>query len=164
MKSQIFLILFALFIGITSCRKDEIPAVENGITFRQYNPDSGNDKTSFSIVEYEEIIGYDSVSCIFQLNDSAWERLAKKVAPVVPDLHFGFFVALNNQFIYAAAYVQPYSSFARRDIITFRVKEPHYVLIELGYPAVPKSEFSGTDLRNDQRLIERLKKDNKLIS
>jgi len=163
MKPQKILILFALFIGMTSCKKDEVPAVDNGITFRQYNQDSGKDKTSFSFVEYEEIIGYDSVNCVFQLNDLAWERLANEVEPVVPDSHFGFFVALNNQFIYAAAYVQPYSSFARRDIITFRIKEPCYILIELGYPAVPKSEFTGKDLRNDQQIIERLKKDNKLI-
>ncbi len=157
MKSQILIILLAFFIGMTSCKKDELDNVYNGINF--YN----DEQFSEIMVKYDEIVGYDSAQYVFQLNDSAWERLAKEVAPVVPDPHFSILVALNNQIIYAAAYIQPYSSFARRDIITFRVKEPHYVLIELGYPPVPKSEFTGIDLRNDQRLIERLKEDNKLI-
>jgi len=161
MKTQRFLILLVLFPLLISCDKDEIIPIDEGITFRQYKPDS--DGKSISVVQYNEILGYDSTKFAFELNESAWKRIEKELAPVSPDPNFGFFVAIDNAFIYAAAYIQPYSSFARRDIITFRVKKPNFVFIELGYPAVPKTEFTGQDLRNSPKLIEQLKKDNKII-
>lgn len=164
MKARLFLVQLILIFVLISCKKNEIIPVEEGITFRQYKIESsGNTNTSFSIVQYDEILGYDSTKCAFVLNESAWKRIEKEVGPVVPDPNFGFFVALNNEFIYAAGYIQLYSSFARRDIITFIVKKPNIIFMELGYPAVPENEFTGKNSRNDSRLINRLKEDNKLI-
>ena len=48
------------------------------------------------------------------------------------------------------------------DIITFTLLEPDLVHITLGYPPCPAC-FTGEDLRNDLRIINQLKKDNKLI-
>ncbi len=161
MKTQRIIILLVLLPFLISCENDEILPIDEGISFRQYKPES--DGKSFSVVQYDEILGYDSTKYAFELNESAWKRIEKEVGPVVPDPNFGFFVAINNEFIYAAAYIQPYSSFAQRDKITFRVKKPNFVFIELGYPAVPKTAFTGQDLRNSPRLIEQLEKDNKII-
>ena len=163
MKTIKLLILIILPFGMINCEKDETLVSNEGLVFQMYNRESENDKTSFTIVQYEEIIGYDSLKYAFKLKKSAWDRLEKKVAPVVPDPNFGFFVVLNNEFVYKTTYIQPYSSWARRDIMTFRLKRPNLVIIELGYPAVLKNEFTGEDLRNTLRLIEQLRKDNKLI-
>ena len=51
MKSQKFLILLAFFIGMTSCKKDELDNVYSGINF--YN----DEQLSEIMVKYDEIVG-----------------------------------------------------------------------------------------------------------
>uniref|UniRef100_UPI003216847B hypothetical protein n=1 Tax=uncultured Draconibacterium sp. TaxID=1573823 RepID=UPI003216847B len=163
MKTQGFLIFIFILTFLTSCEKDEIDNIANGITFRQFDIESGSETdATIAFVKYDEIIGYDSLKYAFVLKDAAWEKIKNGIAPVSPDPNFGFIVALNNKIIYRVAYIQPYSSMALFDIVTLRIEEPNIVYMELGYPASPE-HFTGEDLRNDLRLIKQLEKDNKLI-
>lgn len=159
MKTRIFLVQLILIFILVSCKKDRNDKSGDGITFRYFDMET---KSTSTLVFYDEILGYDSTKYAFVLDEAALKRIEKKIAPVVPDPNFGIYVTLNNEIIYAATYIQPYSSFAQRDIITFEIQMPNIVLIELGYPAIPENEFTGKDLRNDPRLIEQLAEDNKL--
>jgi hypothetical protein len=155
MKSQILIILLAFFIGMTSCKKDELDSVSNGINF--YN----DEQLSDIMVKYDEIVGYDSTQYVFVLKEMACNRIAEKVKP---DSHVTLFIALDNNLIYKASCIPLYYSMLYTDIVTFKVEMPNKVFIQLGYPpGIPKRFFTGIDKRNDQRLIERLKEDNKLI-
>lgn len=78
-----------------------------------------------------------------------------------PNPHFGFSVRLHKLIIYNTIYIPFYYSRSYDDIITFRLAEPNLVYITLGYP--PSNLFTGKDDRNDSRLINQLKKDNKLL-
>lgn len=164
MKIQGILIIAFFFTSLIACDKDEIDNdIDNGITFRQFDIESNSEtNATITFVKYDEIVGYDSIKNAFVLKEPAWKKIEKGIAPVSPDPNFGFVVALNNELIYRAAYIQPYSSMARFDIVTLRIKEPNIVYMELGYPVSPE-HFSGEDLRNDLRLINQLEKDNKLI-
>lgn len=164
MKTQGLLIFIFFFTFLPSCEKDETDNnIDNGITFLQFDIESNSEtNATITFVQYDEIVGYDSIKNAFVLKEPAWEKIKMGIAPVSPDPNFGFIVALNNESIYSAAYIQPYSSMARFDIITLRIEEPNMVYMELGYPASPE-HFSGEDLRNDLRLINQLEKDNKLI-
>jgi hypothetical protein len=156
MKIQEFLFLIVLLIGMTNCKKNENVNIDTGINF------CTNEKISDIIVKYDEIIGYDSTKYIFRVNESAWNRLKDEISPSSPDPHFGFDVALNNQIIYTAKYIPGYYSMSYHDIVTFMLAESNLVYMTLGYPHSPVL-FTGEDLRNDLKLINQLKKDNKLI-
>ena len=156
MKTQGLLILIYLLICITSCKKDTTINLNNGITFSRI------DNKLETIVNYVEIIGYDSTQYVFRVNESAWKRLENEILPGYPDPHFGFGVVLNNDLIYRVAYIQPYYSMIYDEVITFSLKQPDMICMELGYPASP-NHFRGEDLRNNLKLINLLKKDNKLI-
>lgn len=167
MKTRDFLILLVLLIGMTNCEKEgqniEGPVMEDLLdTLTGINFVTGSQQNPYVIVKYDEITGYDSTIYTFCLNESAWKRLEDKILPIYPDPHFGFSVFLNNELIYRASFIPPYYSMSYFNIITFMIKESDLVYMELGYAAPPES-FRGEDLRNDQRLIEQLKKDNKLI-
>lgn len=164
MKIQgLFTIIFFLTF-LPSCEKDETDnEIDNGITFRQFDNESNSETdVTTTFVKYDEIIGYDSTKRAFVLKDVAWERIEQGISPAYPDPNFGFIVALNNELIYRVAYIAPYSSMARFDIITLRIEEPNILYLELGYPASPE-HFTGEDLRNELRIINQLEKDNKLI-
>ena len=100
----------------------------------------------------------------FVLDELAWKRIADEVAPAFPASDFVFIVALNNKLIYKAAFIPLYKSIVDYNIITFKVQKPNLVFVQLGYPPeTPINMFTGQDLRNDPRLIEQLKDENKLI-
>ena len=155
MKTKNFLILIILLGGLTNCGKDENLHTNNGIiNFRD------GQKVSDVIVKYNEITGYDSTKCIFRVDETAWKRIHNSTSFDPP--FFKLAVALDNQIIYNATYVPGYISSSNYDIITFMLGMPDLVYIRLGYAASPEL-FTSEDLRNDMRLIDQLKEDNKLI-
>lgn len=154
MKTRGFFVLIVFLIGITSCSKDEV--VDTGIAFSEKGNASG------AIVSYNEIVGYDSTYHTFLLTETAYQRIISRITPGFPDPGFSFDVRLNNQLIYTADFVPFYHSSSRNDIITFVPHEPGLIAIKLGYQSPPEL-FTGTDHRNDSRIIEQLKKDNKLM-
>lgn len=162
MKTRIILVqLFLLFILI-SCTKNENEKFDEGITFRSYDLET---ETTSTLVHYNEILGYDSTKHAFVLDELAWNKFNRKVTQT-DFFHFPFpdfiiEIVLNNNLIYRVGYVPLYSSTAHFDRILFKLQEPNIVSIQLEPPI---EMLKGEDLRNDQRLIERLKKDNKLIN
>ncbi|HYQ58063.1 MAG TPA: hypothetical protein VEP89_12040 [Draconibacterium sp.] len=157
MKTKNLFILIALLIGMSNCKKEEF--LPQSINF------FSDEQLSNVIVEYEEIVSYDSLNYIFTIEDEAWERIDKEIKQAQPANSFNLFIALDDERIYKANYIPMYYSFTITDIIAFFLEKPNYIHIKLGYPpgTIPESIFTGEDLRNDIRLIEQLKKDNKLI-
>jgi len=163
MKILNFLIPIVLLIGIVSCDENDAPTYNDGITFRQLDFDAETDENgSNALVEYDEIIGYDSTQYAFLINESAWERINAQITPVYPDPNFVFGVALNQELLYNVTFIPAYHSSSYFDVVTFRLQEPNRIYLELGYPASPNL-FTGEDHRNDLQLINYLKEDNKLI-
>ncbi len=115
------------------------------------------------IVKNDEIIGYNSIEYAFLLKNEAWQRLDDEITPMYPDPHFYFGVALNREVIYRADFIPYYYSQSYTDIITFWMESPNLVYITLGYPPSPE-HFIGEDLRNDERLLNFLKQENKIFS
>ena len=160
MKNSKILILAiaAVFISF-SCEKNNDEFGE-GVTFTEIVDDSTNPLTlGDHLVDYAEIIGYDSSMHMFSLTDEAGERIRSQHYPVTPT---PFAVAVDGELIYIAHFVPGYSSIAfyegiRVDPFSYNNK---YVM-ELGYPT--SDLYSGTDPRNDDRIISRLEKDDKLI-
>ena len=156
MKTQAFFFLTALFVGMMSCQKDDKSDAHAGIHFTKH------EKISDVIVSYDEIVGYDSTRYIFQVTPTAWNRLKDEISTGYPDPHFAFGVAVDQQLVYTARYVPGYYSSSQHDVITFLLVQPDLVYVTLGYPSSP-GLFTGEDSRNDSRLIEQLKKDDKLM-
>ncbi|MBW6536516.1 MAG: hypothetical protein K0B11_16010 [Mariniphaga sp.] len=162
MKTRFFLVQFIMIFILISCTKNENDKIDDGITFRYYDLETDNTPT---LVYYNEILGYDSVKHAFVLNELAWNKFNRKVTQTdfyhFPFPDFIIEIVLNNNLVYRVGYVPLYSSTAHFDRILFKLQEPNIVSIQLEPPI---EMFKGEDLRNDQRLIERLKKDNKLIN
>lgn len=148
------IISIVLLIGVIHCKKTENEVVEGKITFI-----AGKDNSDI-IVNYSDIIEYDSTKFIFRIKESSWKRLQSKIAPVYPDPHFDFSVTLDKQIIYTTHFIPGYYS-TYFDDITFSLSEPDLVNIKLGYPS--QEFFTGEDLRNDLRLLTQLESDNKII-
>jgi len=155
--NKLFLILIVMLLGITNCKKDGNATYDKGINFSALNENADN------IVSYNEIVGYDSIKYVFRINETAWQRLMDRITPIYPDPNFGFVLRIDNQSIYTAHFIPGYYSMINNRLITFFLSEPDLVYMTLGYPPLPVEEFEGKDLRNDSSIINRLKKDNKLI-
>lgn len=162
MKTRIFLVQLILLFVLISCKKDGNDKIDDGITFRYYDAKT-NTRPIF--IHYNEILGYDSTKHAFVLDELVWDKFNGKVTQTdfyhYPFPDFVIEIALNNNLVYRAGYVPSYSSTDHFDRILYKLQEPNIVFIQLEPPI---EMFKGEDLRNDQRLIERLKKDNKLIN
>jgi hypothetical protein len=157
MKTLNLFFLIVLLLGLTNCNKDENENISSELKF------CANGDISNVVVNYDEIIGYDSTKHIFRIKESAWDKLKNEITPVTPDPNFEFSVAVDNQIIYTAKYVPGYYSYSIDDIITFNLGVPDLIYIELGYPGGAPELFTGEDLRNDLRVINQLQADNKII-
>ena len=158
MRIKLIIIILILTLLI-SCEKEN-PSVDlNRVTFTNVLADTYPDyKLDSNIVNYNEIIGYDSSKHTFLIKNEAGERIRNVLYPVSPT---PFAIAVEREIIYIANFIPGYSSRSCRDCITV---EPYSYdnkyRINLGYPS---ENNSGTDPRNDNRIISKLNEDNKLI-
>jgi hypothetical protein len=160
MKNGIGFICVIVFCFFAGCEKNESTNGLNGVTFTGISSEEGGDfELDGNIVNYNEIIGYDSTDYIFLLSEEAGERIRIKDYPVSPTR---FAIAVDGILIYVANFIPGYSSMSCEDCLTI---EPYSYdnkySVELGYPG--SNFFSGIDSRNDKRIILRLQRDNKLI-
>jgi len=157
----------ALVCFFTSCEKHSItneknnPAIDlNGLTFSNIKNLYIPYNIVSNIVDYNEIIGYDSTNYTFLISDAAGKRIRSKNYPVSA---IAFAIAVDGEVIYIVNFIPGYSSMAYFDCIT---TEPfsydNKYMIKLGYPS--STYYTGIDPRNDRRIISRLKIDNKLIN
>ena len=158
MKNALTLITFILYCFSTNCIKENPSPDLNGVTFSKIQSITPPYVLTANIVEYKDIVEYDSTEHIFILSDQAKDRISKVKYPVTPT---PFAVALDGEVIYIANFIPGYSSMSCESCITI---EPYSVdnkfMVNLGYPG--SFFFSGPDPRNDSRLITRFKTDNKL--
>lgn len=131
-----------------------------GLTWSQIRQDDNQNLYVDSvIVSYSEIIGYDSSSYTYLLENSAGERIRAVLFPT-SGVRFG--IAIDSVLISTVYFVPGYSSMAINDVIcvepySYSNKYRFY----LGYHG--GDHFNGEDNRNDPQIIERLSADNKLI-
>jgi hypothetical protein len=161
MKTRIFSIQLLLLFVLFGCKNDEISTTDEGITFCKYDVEAN---TTSTLIYYNEIIGYDSTKYAFVLDELVWEKFNREIMQtnffVYPFPDFVIDINLNNNLIYRAGYVPSYYSTVLFDRVFFRFQKPDIILVQLESPI---EFFKGEDLRNDPKLIERLKKDSKLI-
>ena len=159
MKTINFSFLLVILLALTNCNKDENDEINVGLKFLHNDLETN---TKSILVNYDEIQGYDSTKYAFVLDDLAWKRISDEINEanlyVYPFPDFVINITLNDNLIYRAGYVPSFSS-STADLgkIFFRLQEPDIIYFQT------TEMFEGEDLRNDKRLIEQLKKDNKLI-
>lgn len=158
MKYAIILITFVLCCFSIHCKKENLNPDLNGVTFSKVQSITPPYKITSNIVDYKDIIAYDSTEHIFFLSDFAKDKIYQVKYPVTPT---PFALALDGKVIYIANFIPGYSSMSCETCITI---EPYSAdnefMVNLGYPG--SNYFSGPDPRNDSKLITRLKTDNKL--
>lgn len=141
-------------------KKDKNDEINIGITFLYYNSETN---TTSTLVDYDEIIGYDSTKYAYVLDEFAWENIKKDIVEAnlytYPFSDFVINITLDDNLIYRAGYVLSLSSTLDFGKILFKLQEPDIIYFQTDPPI---EMFEGDDLRNDSRLIEQLKKDNKL--
>lgn len=158
-KIMVLILAFLLTLSI-GCEKNDSSNKLSGVTFTRLISETGNDYIlDGNIVNYNEIVGYDSTKHIFLLSETAGERIRGENYPVNPTR---FAIAVDGNLVYIANFIPGYSSMSCNECITV---EPYSYdnkyRVELGYPS--SGFYSGIDPRNDDRIILRLKRDNKLI-
>lgn len=158
MKTKILISIFLAVLFI-ACEKNEEMSNLKGLTFTLFQEPGMHSSLELdgNIVNYNEILGYDSTIHTFLLNDKARERILKYPTS-------SFAVAIDGMIIYIANFIPGYSSTSCEQCIRI---EPYSAdnkyPVELGYPG-GTNLFTGVDSRNDERIIEYLKPDNKLIN
>lgn len=160
MKNVLILTAVAFIFFTSGCKKN-LSGDLVGVTFTYISAKTYPFyKLGGSIVNYNEILAYDSAKHIFLLSDIAGKRIRKEKYPVSP---LPFAIAVDGELIYIANFIPGYSSMSCSDCITI---EPYSYdnkyRVELGYPG--PGYFKGIDPRNDNKIISRFKKDNKLLA
>lgn len=158
-KPQILLSI--LFFFITCCEKEPSKQNLKGVTFNFILLESNSTYTILeNIVNYDDIIGYDTANHIFQLTDEAGERIREEKYPTTPT---PFAILVDGEIIYIANFIPGYSSLSCWECISV---EPYSYdnkfRIQIGYPAA--YYFTGEDPRNHTKILTKFTKDNKLIA
>src|SRR5680860_1477215 len=102
MRIKILLLIIITVSVFLSCKKSSEELIENNkLVFSNliFTPDDSTYQISELLVEYEEIIGYDSAKHVFQLNELAWEKLRYDMFPGNPDSNLAFGVLCNDKLI-----------------------------------------------------------------
>lgn len=156
-NSKTMFLLLALTVVLTSCEKEEVSSLK-GLTFTLLEEPSFHSSIKLSninIVNYNEIIGYDSTQHIFFLDDKATKRILDYRTS-------SFAVAVDGIVVYIASFIPGYTSRSCDDCIRI---EPYSLnnkfQVELGYPS--GIEFLNEDPRNNEKILHILKSDGKLI-
>ncbi len=158
MKISITLVALILCCFSNSCNKENSNPELSGVTFSKIKGITPPYELVSNIVDYIDIIKYDSTDHIFILSDKAKERIKKVEYLVTPT---PFAIALDGKVIYIANFIPGYSSMSCETCITIEpYSADNQFMVNLGYPG--SDFFSGPDPRNDSRLISRFRTDNKL--
>lgn len=146
MKKPVLLFLFLKLIVLTSCDKSELAQNQGKLTFKA---------STEIIVNYREIIAYDSAQQVFLLDSYACDKIKDKITPSYPDPHFSFGVFIDDELIYDVSYIPGYHSYSFPEKIKFYAIGSEYLFLYYS-----NNEFKKE--LNDLRIIELLKQDNKL--
>lgn len=170
MKKKLFYaVIVLLFCTVIGCNKDET-TVANGVeiylidSFDKigdgYQIDEKSVVTKDSpLIGYSEILSYDSTKHVFQLSEngiSAIENLEHSVFGVA------FAVKANSNLIYTGYFWPGFSSASCNWVVIDPLFfKDNQIKVSIGYPGLIEG-IVVPDKRNDQRIIDVLKQDNKL--
>ncbi len=162
---RIFVILTA-FLGITvSCEKDSVSGIEIYLLtdFQTKSPGkeiiAGSETLSKDpLIYYNDIISYDSTDHFFLIETSKIQELNNKEWSAQGT---AFSLTINKSIIYSGYFMPGYSSLAIDWITIDPLSVDSKIRVSLGYSG-DLSQLADRDPRNDVRIINLLRKDNKL--
>ena len=164
MKS-LLVILAAITSTLASCEKQSESGLEIYLLTDYQKKSqgaeiiSGSEKLSENpVISYNDIILYDSADHYFQIAEAKAQELSR--------IKWGtqgtaFSLTVNKQIIYSGYFMPGYSSLGLDWISIDPLAYDSKIRVTLGYP-VDWPQFQGPDPRNDARIINCLRKDNKL--
>lgn len=124
--------------------------------------DSTAKLSDYNIIGYSDIISYSSKTYTFTVNNSISDRLNDFENNSIHGTPFA--LTVDNEIIYTGYFWAGYSSMSC-DWITIDPLDysgNHELTVQLGYPGLMQGDYIP-DNRNDSRIINTLKHDNKLI-
>lgn len=161
----LFVIITAITSALVSCEKLSESGLEIYLLtdYQKKSPGAeilyGSEKLSENpIISYNDIILYDSADHYFQISESKAQEMHR--------IKWGtqgtaFSLTINKQIIYSGYFMPGYSSLALNWISMDPLAFDSKIRVTLGYPA-DWPQFQGRDPRDDSRIINYLRKDNKL--
>ena len=173
MKTKFIFLIFGLFVLVTSgCEKNDDNIDSNGKVelymidsySRIDNSTQIDENTviteSSPLIYYSDFLSYDSTECIFELSDRATEAI-KDLEHSVHGLAFA--IKANDILIYTGYFWPGYSSASCDWVVIdpFMTSIGNKIQVRLGYPGLAQGQ-AIEDKRNDGRIIQILKHDNKL--
>ncbi len=124
--------------------------------------DSTAEISSYKIIDYDDIISYSSKTYTFTVSDSISERLSDFEHQSIHGTPFA--LTVDDEIIYTGYFWAGFSSMGCNWIIIdpLDYTGENKLRVELGYPGLIEGDIIP-DKRNDSRIINTLKKDNKLV-
>jgi hypothetical protein len=161
----IVIMLTVFLIILTSCEKDSGFGLEVYLLKDYQKVGSSSEIIAGSeklyknpIINYNEIISYDSTNHYFQIETTKAQEFNKQNWSVQGT---AFALTINKSVIYSGYFMPGYSSLGLDWISIDPLSIDSKIRVSLGYP-VDWSQLANRDPRNDFRIISFLKHDNKL--
>jgi len=162
---RFFVIMTVFLFALVSCEKDSGSGLEIYLlTDYQKKTSSseiiaGSERLSKNpIIYYNDIISYDSTDHYFQIETTKAEELNLMKWTTQGT---AFSLTINKSIIYSGYFMPGYSSLGLDWISIDPLSTDSKIRVSLGYPG-DWSQLADIDPRNDDRIINLLKKDNKL--
>lgn len=159
------LLIIILYSGYTATTKSEGLAIyltKENIPPAKMEALSHVELSDQPIIDLEDIITYNAQTHEMKLTPSAFERISKLDVPVTGK---SFMVCINKEPVYWGAFWTPFSSMSFDGVTIlkpFNTQEQNIVVLELGYPS--SSFYGGEDPRSNTKVLESLKKADKLVN
>ena len=153
-----------------SCEKTEVPSgttlefyiLEDYQTYDYMKIDENTAVLSDSaLIKYDSIVSYNTKTYSFKITDSTINYNSREFSPL---LGKAFAVTIDKQVIYTGYFWSGFMSsgcdWIIVDLVQYELKNK--LIVRLGYPGLVDGDIIP-DKRNDERILELLKKDNKLL-
>jgi hypothetical protein len=160
-----FAVIITVFLITLSCEKENVSGLEIYL-LKDYQTKApgmeiiaGSEKPGKSpIISYQDIIYYDSTDFCFKI-DSAKAKELNLINWSTQGTAFS--LTIDGSVIYSGYFMPGYSSSGADWFTIDPLSIDSKIYVRPGYP-MDISKLIGIDPRNDERIIELLKKDNKL--
>ena len=151
------LLLTFLLVNLYNCSKEK-PEEPLNISYQAYVNVNNTDVIS-DIIHYSEIIGYDSSNYTFLIDDNAAKKIKKYY---FPSGGLPFTLNVYGETVYTGKFFPAYSQVTPYGIIIDPYTTGNKLTVKIEYGFF-RTDNQLIDNRNDKRIIEVLKKDQKLI-
>ena len=167
--NRLFLVIISLNL-LLSCEKTEEPSqtalefylLKDYQTYDHVKIDENTAVISDSVlIQYDSIISYNKSTYAFKITDSTINYDSREFSPI---LGKAFAVTIDKNIIYTGYFWSGYRSLGCNWIVIdlVRFEWENELIVELGYPGLVVGD-TIPDKRNDERILELLKRDNKLL-